>query len=576
MKNKLKNRLILNFFNLYKWPLGIIFTLSLFSSVFVLVLPYFSKLFIDLAFMNKDLNKFFNLSIWGAAIFIFSTLFKLAEDIIKNRLSVKLKIGLSNRFLKKFYALDLYFFHSKSIGENIYRFSDSRVIMDFLLEQCPQILTDICKFVIILAIAFWMNAKLTFFLVILSPLFLLHRIYIQKRMKLIYEQIWKFSAKLNKEIYEAFSRILVIKALGLEAHQRRNYLKSLLENVRLEIKGFKWGVVSSLGSSFLSKAIYGAITLYGGWLVIKGDLSIGSYTAVMIYLTQLGGIVESFGSRFEYLTREMVSLERFLEVIESEPKIRNSPQAKSIGNIESEICFENVWFGYEEDKMILKNLNFKIPAFSWTGIAGLSGCGKTTLVNLILRLYDPSRGRILIDGHDLKMITLDSLRGKIAIATQQPLLFDLSIRENITYGLKNIDQNKVEEVSRIVCIDDFVNQLSLGYDTIIGEDAFRLSQGFKQRVAIARAILRNPQLLILDEAASSVDFLTEEKIFKNLKNFRKGKTTLIISHRLLSIKDTDKIFFLKQEGQIEEGSHFELLAGSQAYGDFFRNQTENT
>jgi ABC-type multidrug transport system fused ATPase/permease subunit len=174
------------------------------------------------------------------------------------------------------------------------------------------------------------------------------------------------------------------------------------------------------------------------------------------------------------------------------------------------------------------------------------------------------------------MIALDSLRGKVTIATQQPLLFDLSIRENITYGLKNISPDKVEEVSRAVCIDDFIKQLSLGYDTMIGEDAFRLSQGFKQRVAIARAILRDPQLLILDEATSSVDFLTEEKIFKNLKSYREGKTTLIISHRLLSIKDADKIYFLKQDGQMAEGSHCELFSRYREYKDFFHNQTENT
>jgi len=207
-------------------------------------------------------------------------------------------------------------------------------------------------------------------------------------------------------------------------------------------------------------------------------------------------------------------------------------------------------------------------------IVGASGSGKTTLINLILRLYQPCRGQILIDDKDLRLIALKSLREKIAIATQQPLLFDVSIQENISFGLKNISQYEIEEAAKIACVHDFIMQLPDGYDTMIGEDACRLSHGLKQRIALARAIARKPQLLILDEATSSVDSLTEENILSMLRQKRSGLSTIIISHRLFSIRNADRIFFLNPEGRFEEGNHQELFSKSVFYRDFFNNQIE--
>jgi len=402
----------------------------------------------------------------------------------------------------------------------------------------------------------------------------LNSIYIQRKLSPIYEKLWEYGARLNKEICEAFSRVLIIKAFGLETFKRHSYLKAMLKNIRWSLKSFRWSIINSLSSSFLSKAIYGAVTLYGGWLIIKDRLTLGSYAAVMIYLTQIGGLLESLSYSFKFFVQEMVSLERFFEVINLEPKIKDSAMAKALKKIDGEIAFQNVWFGYRQERPILKGLDLHIPRFSWTALVGPSGCGKTTLVNLILRLYEPWQGSILIDGLDLRAIKIISLRERISIATQEPLLFDVSIRENISYGLKNISQKQIADVAKISCIDEFIEQLPQGYDTLIGENACRLSQGLKQRIALARAILRNPDLLILDEATSSVDSLTEERIFKQLKSLRKGLTTIIISHRLFSVKDVDKIYFMQSDTNLEAGTHTRLFSESPAYRDFFYNQLE--
>ncbi len=222
--------------------------------------------------------------------------------------------------------------------------------------------------------------------------------------------------------------------------------------------------------------------------------------------------------------------------------------------------------------MIFKGLNFDIPLDSWIAIVGPSGCGKSTLVNLILRLYDPQEGEVLLGGMDLRNIRLNDLRKNIAIATQQPLLFDVSIGDNISSGLKNLTQREIEEAAGIACLDDYIKTLPRGYNSLIGEDGCLLSHGLKQRVALARAIVSKPELLILDEATSSVDVYTEEKIIRALKQRRQNLSTIVISHRLFSVKDADKVFFLKSQNLIEEGGHAELLAKSCSYRDFFKNQ----
>jgi len=546
--------------------------LKLVSGSFLLVSPFLSKLYMDDAFLVKNFSKFLHISVWGAAIFILSALFLALENIVKNKMMIKLKLSLVNKFIRKFYSFELEFFQSKSVGENTYRLADIDVQTDFAVEQFPRFLAESFKLVIVLGVSLWISLPMTIFLLLLSPLFLIHSFYIQRKLSPIYRELWKCGGKLSKKIHEAFSKMLIIKAFGLEPYQRHAYLRSLIGNIRLGIKSFRWSVLNSLNSSFLSKAVYGIVTLFGGWLIIKGRLTIGSYAAAMLYLVQLGSLLESLSYRFEYIAKESVSLERFLEIMDSQPKIKDLPGARSLGAIKGFIQFKNVTFEYQQKKIIFKELDLDIPPYAWMAIAGLSGCGKSTLINLILRLYEPSQGEVLLDGMDLRTIRLNDLRKNIAIATQQPLLFDVSIRENISCGLKNITQEEIEEAARIACLDNYIKELPQGYDTLIGEDACLLSHGLKQRVALARAIARKPCLLILDEAISSVDVLTEEKILLALRQKRRSLSTIIISHRLFAVKDADRIYFLKGNSMIEEGTHAELMAKSQSYCDFFKNQ----
>lgn len=555
----------------YKKHIGILLLLSLCSSLSILAVPYLSKFFVDGAFLEKDFGKFRDLSILGAFLFFFSVSFKAAEGALKNRLSVKLKLSLANRFIRKFYSLDFGFLQSKSKGESVFRLYDLETLTALILEQCPVFLADCVKLFFILGICLRLNFQMTVVLVLLSPVFIFHSSYLQKKLEPIYEQIWRASALAYKKLEESFSGILIVKAFGLESYQRNAYIKSLIENLRWVVKSFRLSMFSSLTFSFLSKAAYGAVALYGGWLIIKGRMTLGSYAAIMLYITQLSGVMESLSLNFAYFSREAVSFNKFLEIMDVSSKIKDSPQAKTPNFLNGEIRFENICFGYE-GRRVLNGLNFKIPASSWIGIAGPSGSGKTTLVNLILRLYDPLEGNIFFDKLELREIRLKFLRKNMAVATQEPFLFDVPIRENICCGRKGVSRQRLIEAAELACIYDFIAGLPEGFDTVVGEAGYRLSQGLKQRMSLARAILTNPAVLILDEATSSVDSLTEEKIFKGLRHNRQGLTTIVISHRLSCVKGADRVYFLKMAGPLEEGTHEQLLSNSVEYKGFFHNQ----
>ncbi|MGD0336682.1 MAG: ABC transporter ATP-binding protein [Candidatus Omnitrophota bacterium] len=564
----------LRFFLPYRRRIILLIGLEILSAAFLLAGPYFSKFYIDKAFLNKNMAAFLKITIFGAAVFLVSSVATLTRDIIKKKSSSRIKINLAGKFIKHLFSLDLSFFQSHSIGENFYRISDIDTISHFIAEDIPALVADLFKLTAIFSISLFLDYRLAAAMVILSPFFFLQSFKIRKKLRSLYEELWKSQIKLSKRLQEGLSRILVIKAFSLERLQRYAYMRFLIENIRLSLKIFRWSTFKSLATNIFSRLAYGMIALYGGWLIIKGSLSLGTYTAAMLYIGQIGILLEGFASRFEYFMQKTVAVEKFLEIVETTPGIKDSVDAVVIPSLSRDIVFDSVTFGYSADRPVFRNLNLRIPLGKWVGIAGPSGCGKTTLLNLILRLYEPQAGRILIGGYDIRNIKMDSLREKVAIATQEPLLFDLSIRENIAYGLSFLSDEGLYQALEVVRAGGFVKTLAQGIHTNIGENAAILSQGYKQRIALARAIVRNPELLLLDEATSSIDSQSEEGIFRSLRRERAVKSTIVISHRLFSIADADRIFFLTGTGRVEEGTHRELMEKSNEYREFFQAQLQ--
>ena len=316
------------------------------------------------------------------------------------------------------------------------------------------------------------------------------------------------------------------------------------------------------------------IWLVGGSSVLDGALTLGNFVAFTQYMWRFYGPVESLCRLNHRFQRAASSAERVFEVLDTQPDVTDRRSAYAMPAIEGRIQFDDVTFSYETDKPVLKNLNFTVEPGEMIGLAGHSGAGKSTLINLICRFYDIEEGAILIDGRDIRDVSLKSLRDQIGVVLQDPFLFNGPIAENIAYGKPDASLDEIVSAAKTANAHEFVLRLPDSYDTPVGERGVRLSGGERQRISIARAILRNPRILILDEATSSMDTETESQIQEALYRLVQGRTTFAIAHRLSTLKHADRLFIIDKGELAEMGSHAELIAYDGIYARLCRMQTE--
>jgi ABC-type multidrug transport system fused ATPase/permease subunit len=303
-------------------------------------------------------------------------------------------------------------------------------------------------------------------------------------------------------------------------------------------------------------------------------MTLGSLTAIMIYLTQLVSLIMSIGGLYETITINSVSRQRLAEILDLKPEIQDKENAMDYRIPQGKIDFRDVYFGYKKDEFILKNISFSIEPASKIAMVGKSGCGKTTLLGLILRLYDIEKGVILIDGRDIKDIKLKSLKEQIGMVPQEPFLWNDTVANNILYGKEDVEENEMIKAAQISEAHNFILSLPKQYNSIIGEMACKLSEGQKQRIAIARAVIKRPKILILDEAMSSLDSETEDKIIENIKREFRDSTIIIVSHRLSAVKKMDLVYFLKNSEEIVRGKLSQLIEKEEAFYNLFTAQIE--
>ena len=314
------------------------------------------------------------------------------------------------------------------------------------------------------------------------------------------------------------------------------------------------------------------IYFYGGYLVIRGELTVGTIVAFISLLTRLFGPVTSLFTMHVDVTRSLALFERVFEYLDLEPEVLDEPGSVAVKELEGRIEFEDVSFSYKPGIPVLKNVSFSVEPGQMVALVGPSGAGKTTITYLVPRLYDPDLGVVRIDGIDAKQISLRSLREQIGIVTQDTFLFNASLRENIMFGRKDATEEDMIEACKAAQIHDFISSLENGYDTIVGERGIKLSGGEKQRVAIARAILRNPRIIILDEATSSLDSHSEALIKAALAPLLSNRTSLVIAHRLSTVLAADKILVVEDGRIVECGTHQELLAKEGLYRKLYDEQ----
>jgi ABC-type bacteriocin/lantibiotic exporter with double-glycine peptidase domain len=545
-----------------------------------LVGPYLTKLMIDKAYGNRDLKLFIILVAVGGVIFILSNILNGVNGYLNMQIKFRIGFDLNHKVFRKLQVLPYSFFQDSSTGEHVYRISyDIQQFAQFITGVLPRVITLIPRSIFIVIIALFLNWQMTVLVLVLTPFVYLITLYFTKRRKKVLETWVKNSQVIFNRLQEVFTHIHLVKAFGKERRELRHYIKSLIENLRVNFENIRLEVKGSLASNLINRIILGSVGFYGGYQLIKGNLTLGSLTAIMMYLTQLSNLHVSLANFFQQGSLAMVSYQRLETILAAEPELVKCSQGEEIIFPENSIEFKNLTFTYKapsvtvspsqgQEKAVLRNLSFSIASGTCVGLVGPSGCGKTTIINLLLRLYQPQSGEILVGGHNINNIKSQAFYRQIGVVLQEPFLFDDSLENNIKYGREDADSKEIEAAAVVACIDDFINSLPQGYATRIGENACKISEGQKQRLAIARAVVKKPKILILDEALSSVDVEVEEKIIANMRQALKGSTIIIISHRLSTISKVDLIYFLQGPQKIAIAEHRELLVQNKSYQNY--------
>ena len=524
--------------------------------------PYLIGLIVDLGVMNKDLSLVFQMVgililfrflAWGAG---YLRVFAI------NRIGQSVLYDLRGELFGHIQKLSLRFYDNRPVGKIMSRItSDVGSINELINGGVATIMIEglsLVGIVVILLAIDWRMALISF---CITPSFYFLFGKLQKRIEGAWVNVRKSASNMNANLNESINGIRVTQAFGREARniQRFERVNQMNRNANaraVKLDNLIWPSVELVGIAGVSMLMW-----FGASQVLAGTMTLGVVLAFTNYIWRFWGPVSALSKVYSQVLSAMASAERIFEFLDTAPEIEDKPGAQPMPMIEGKVRFEGVQFKYEANsKAALRGVDLNVTPGQTVAIVGPTGAGKTTIINLIMRFYDPTEGRVLIDGHDLRDVQLASLRGQISLVLQDPFIFSGSIGDNLRYGHLDATQEQVEAAARAVHLDEFINKLPDKYEYEVGERGTRLSLGQRQLVSFARALLADPRILILDEATSSVDTQTERMIQRALEVLLKGRTAFVIAHRLSTVRNADVILVM-EEGQIaEQGTHDQLMA----------------
>ena len=419
----------------------------------------------------------------------------------------------------------------------------------------------------------YLNYRLTIFLIIILPFITYVIVKFNYKLKKVSRRVQIKIADVSDVLQETLSAVRVVKSFGREEYEFERFSTENQANFRAKMKKTQYGAILTPLVEFLAAISFTAILWYGGYEVMQGRMSASELIAFFTLLLTISEPLRSITKLSKRLQQLFASAERVFEIMDTESELREDDENKiELTDVEGEVVYDNVTFAYNRNEVVLKNINLKAEPGEVVALVGHSGAGKTTMVDLIPRFFDPIEGRMRVDGHDLRDVKIDSLRDFIGIVPQETILFSGSLRDNIAYGDLEADQEAIQAAAEVANAHDFIMAFPDGYDTMVGERGVGLSGGQKQRISIARAILKNPKILILDEATSSLDSESEALVQEALEHLMQNRTTFIIAHRLSTIRNADKIVVVEQGEIMEMGSHQELLKKQGKYASLYKGQ----
>ena len=495
------------------------------------------------------------------ALYLLRILFRYLSNYLAHKAAWYLVGDLRSRMYNKLQSLDLGFFHDKQTGDLMSRVvNDTRDFELLYAHMIPEMITNVVTFVGVLVILLTINWKLALITCFPIPLILLSGVVFAKVVRPFFRVSQKFMGELNAQLQDSLSGLQEIQSFGQEAYESERIHEKNFNQVDAMLRALRASAVFHPSVEFLSSIGTILVVFFGGYMAVKSQLSVEDIVAFILYLSLFYAPVSGLANLLESLQQSLAGAERVALVLETPSQIENAPDAVDIGKVDGAITFENVSFHYSNNVPVLKDISFECKPGMMVALVGPTGVGKTTTAQLISRFYDPTEGMVLIDGKDVKTVTLESLRHNISPVLQDTFLFNGTIAENIVYARPDATQEEIEEAAKAANIHEDILSMPEQYETKVGERGLRLSGGQKQRVAIARAILRRSPIIVLDEATASIDVHTEKQIQKAIKNITGKRTIIAIAHRLSTIKDADMILFIHEGEIVERGTHEELLA----------------
>lgn len=419
----------------------------------------------------------------------------------------------------------------------------------------------------------YLNYRLTIFLIIILPFITYVITKFNYKLKKVSRRVQIKIADVSDVLQETLSAVRVVKSFGREEYEFERFSSENQANFRAKMKKTQYGAILTPLVEFLAAISFTAILWYGGYEVMQGRMTASELIAFFTLLLTISEPLRSITKLSKRLQQLFASAERVFEIMDTECELREDDENKiELNSVEGEVVYDNVSFAYNENEVVLQNINLTAKPGEVVALVGHSGAGKTTMVDLIPRFFDPIEGRMRVDGHDLKDVKIDSLRNFIGIVPQETILFSGSLRDNIAYGDLDAEDEAIKKAAEAANAHQFIMGFPDGYETVVGERGVGLSGGQKQRISIARAILKNPRILILDEATSSLDSESEALVQEALEHLMEDRTTFIIAHRLSTIRNADKIVVVEQGEIMEMGNHQELLQKQGKYASLYQGQ----
>lgn len=579
--NTKENLLMIRRFFTYYRPHRKLFIIDFSSAVIVALLelafPLAVQWFIDKLLPSGNWNTIVGVSIGLLLLYVISTFLQFIVNYWGHKLGINIETDMRQQLFQHVQKQSFRFFDNTKTGHIMSRITNDLFDLGELAHHGPE---DLFIAVMTFVGAFWImltiNVKLALITMIIVPFLIWLITYSNVKMNAAWKNMYSDIADVNARVEDSVAGIRVVQSFTNEDFEIKRFTVNNRKFRSAKLAAYKVMSFSSSSIYMLTRLIVLIVLVYGAWLSFRGSLSYGELVGFLLYVNVLFKPIDKISAILELYPKGMAGFKRFTELMDQNPDVVDKEDAVEVPHLKGDILFQNVTFSYENHKPVLEDIDLEIKNGETVAFVGPSGAGKTTICSLIPRFYDVNEGSIQIDGIDIRKMTKKSLRSQIGIVQQDVFLFTGTLRENIAYGSLDAKHEDIVKAAKRAHLEDFIASLPEGYETQIGERGLKLSGGQKQRLAIARMFLKNPPILILDEATSALDTETERIIQKALTELSQNRTTLVIAHRLATIRNADKIVVVTEDGIAEQGTHDELIGQGGIFANLHKVQFETT